>query len=42
MMKRVRENYLTLQVLKSAIPKLRKAIISAGGKELIDSINELF
>jgi hypothetical protein len=40
MMKRVRENYHTLHVLKSAKPKLRKAIISAGGKELIDSINE--
>ena len=39
-MKRVKEHYHTLQVLKSAKPKLRKAIISAGGKELIDSINE--
>jgi len=39
-MKRLRENYHTLQVSKSAKPKLRKAIISAGGKELIDSINE--
>ena len=40
MMKRVKENYHTLQVLKNAKPKLRKAIISAGSKELIDSINE--
>jgi len=39
-MKGVRENYNTLHVLKSAKPKLRKAIISAGGKDLINSINE--
>jgi len=40
MLKRVRKNYHTLHVLKNAKPKLRKAIISAGGKELIDLINE--
>ena len=39
-MKRLRENYDTLHVSKSAKPKLRKAIISAGGKDLINSINE--
>ena len=33
-------NYHTLHVLKSTKPKLRRAIISAGGKEMINSINE--
>ena len=40
MMKRIRANYHTLHVLKNAKPKLRRAIISEGGKELINSINE--
>ena len=39
-MKRVKTNYHTLQVLKSADPKLRKAIISKCNKELVNCISE--
>ena len=39
-MKRVREKCHTLHVIKNAKPKLRRAIISEGSKELINSINE--
>jgi len=38
-MKRVK-NYHTLQVLKTAEPKLRKAIISNCNKELVNCISE--
>jgi len=36
----VKTNYHTLQVLKTADPKLRKAIISKCNKELVNSISE--
>jgi len=39
-MKRVKTNYHTLQVLKTADPKLRKAIISKCNKELVHCIIE--
>ena len=39
-MKRVKTNYHTLQVLKTADPKLRKAIISKCNKELDNCISE--
>ena len=39
-MKRVKTNYHTLQVLKTADPKLRKAIISKCNKELVNCISE--
>jgi hypothetical protein len=39
-MKRVRSNFRTLQVLKTAHPKLRKAIISNCNKELVNCISE--
>jgi len=39
-MKRVKTNYHTLQVLKTADPKLRKAIISNCNKELVNCISE--
>jgi len=39
-MKRVKTNYHTLQVLKTANPKLRKAIISKCNKELVNCISE--
>ena len=41
-MKRVKTNYHTLQVLKTADPKLRKAIISKCNKELVNCISECF
>ena len=40
MMERISANYHTLQVLNNAKTKLIRAIISEGGKELINSINE--
>jgi len=40
MMKRIKANYHTLHVLKNAKPKLRGAIISEGGKELINGTYE--
>jgi len=39
-MKRVKTNYHTLQVLKTADPKLRKAVISNCNKELLNCISE--
>jgi hypothetical protein len=39
-MKRIKSNYHTLQVLKSAKPKLKRAIIQNSDKELIHAINE--
>jgi len=39
-MKRVKENVHTLQVLKNARPKLRKAIISNCDRDLVNSISE--
>jgi hypothetical protein len=39
-MKRVRSNYHALQVLKTAHPKLRKAIISNCVKELVNCISD--
>ena len=39
-MKRIRGNYHTLHILKNAKPKLRKAIISEGGKEIINTIKD--
>jgi len=39
-MKRVKTNYHTLQVLKTADPKLRKAIISKCNKGLVNCISE--
>jgi len=39
-MKRVKSNYHALQVLRTAEPKLRKAILSNCNKELVNSINE--
>ena len=39
-MKRVKTSYPTLQVLKSADPKLRKAIISKSNKEFVKCISE--
>jgi len=39
-MKRVKTNYHTLQDLKTADPKLRKAIISKCNKELVHCISE--
>ena len=39
-MKRVKTNYHTLQVLKTADPKLRKAIISKCDKELVNCSSE--
>jgi len=39
-MKRVKTNYHTLQVLKTADPKLRKAIISNCNKEVVHFISE--
>jgi len=39
-MKRVRSNYHTLHVLKTAHPKLRKAITTNSKKELVNSISE--
>jgi len=39
-MKRRKANYHTLHVLKNAKPKLRRAIISEGDKEPVNSINE--
>jgi len=41
-MKRIKSNYHALKVLKSAQPKLRKAIILNGNRELINSISECF
>ena len=40
-MKRIRLNFNTLQVLKTACPKLRKVIILNGGKELVNCISEI-
>ena len=39
-MKRVKTNYHTLQVLKTADPKLRKAIISKRNKDLFNFLSE--
>jgi len=39
-MKRVKTNYHTLHVLKTADPKLRKAIISNCNKEVVHCISE--
>ena len=39
-MKRLRSNYYALHVLKAANPKLRKAIVSNCGRELVNSICE--
>ena len=39
-MKRVKTNYHTLQVLKTADPKLRKAIISMCNKEVVHCISK--
>jgi len=39
-MKRIKSNYRTLQVLKTAQPKLRKAIISNSNRELVNCISE--
>ena len=39
-MKRVKTNYHTLEVLKAADSKLRKAIISKGNKEVVHCISE--
>jgi len=39
-MKRVKTNYHTLQVLKTADPKLRKVIISNCNKEVVHCISE--
>jgi len=39
-MKRVKSNYHALHVLRTAEPKLRKAIISNCNKELVNSIIE--
>ena len=39
-MKRIKSNYHALKVLWSAQPKLRKAIILNGNRELINSISE--
>jgi len=39
-MKRVKTNYHTLQVLKTADTKLRKAVISKCNKVLVHCINE--
>ena len=36
----MKTNYYTLQVLNTADPKLRKAIISNGKKEVVHCINE--
>ena len=40
MLKRIKANYHTLQVLKNARPKLRKAVISNCNKDLLNSISE--
>jgi len=40
MMERIKSNYHALQVLRSAQPKLRKAIILNGNRELLNSISE--
>jgi len=39
-MKRIKSNYHTLQVLKTAQPKLRKAIFSNSNRELVNCISE--
>jgi len=39
-MKRVKSNYNALHVLRTAEPKLRKALISNCNKELVKSISE--
>lgn len=39
-MKRIKSNYHALQVLKSAQPKLRKAIILNCNRDLLNSISE--
>ena len=39
-MRRIKFNHYTLQMLKTAIPKLRKAIISNCNKNLLNSISE--
>ena len=39
-MRQIKSTYHTLQVLKIARPKLRKAIISNSNKDLLNSINE--
>ena len=40
-MKRIRSNYSTLKLLKKAEPKLRKAIISKCGPDLLKCISEV-
>jgi dihydroneopterin aldolase len=37
-MKRIKSNYHTLQLLKTATPKLRKAIISTSNSDLIKNM----
>src|SRR5215469_3030864 len=39
-MKRIKSNYHALQILKTANPKLRKAIIANCKKDLVNIINE--
>jgi len=39
-MKRVKSNYIALHVLKTAQPRLRKALTSNSSKELVDWISE--
>ena len=39
-MRRIKANYYALQVLKEAMPKLRKAIVSNCNKDLLNSICE--
>ena len=39
-MKRVKENFHTLQVLKHARPKLRNAIISNCDRDLVNCVSE--
>jgi len=39
-MKRVRSNYHAVHVLKTAEPKLRKALITNCNKELVNCISE--
>jgi len=40
MMKSLKANYHTLHVLKNAKPKLKRATIYEGFKELVNSINK--
>ena len=40
LMRRIKANYHTLQVLKNARPKLRNAIISNFNKDVLNTISE--